>query len=99
MSARAKVLTDVINIRCTSENKAFVEGQAKVAGLTPSEFGRRRLLGLVVVSRESMVERNELRRLGGLLKKIHTESNGIYSKQTAELLSLIASQLKALGGQ
>jgi hypothetical protein len=51
------------------------------------------------VSRESMVERNELRRLGGLLKKIHTESNGIYSKQTAELLSLIASQLKALGGQ
>ena len=97
MNTGAKFLTEVLNIRCTAEEKAFVIEQAKLAGITASVLGRRRLLGHAVVSHEATVERNELRRLGGLLKLVHRESNGAYAKQTAELLSLIESRLKALG--
>ena len=90
-------LEEVINIRVTKEEKASLIEEAGVAGLTLSALGRRRLLGRVVVSSEVVAERNELRRLGGLLKLVHTQSGGAYSKQTAEALSLIASRLKALG--
>jgi hypothetical protein len=97
MNIRPKVLTEVINIRCTPEEKAVVLEQARIAGLSPSALGRKRLLEQQVFAREVMVERNELRRLGGLLKLVHQESNGVYSKQTAEILGLIRERLKALG--
>ena len=97
MSAEERVFLDArANIRLTEKEKASLIEQARIAGLTLSTLGRRRLLGHVVVSHEVILERNELRRLGGLLKRVHVESGGAYSKQTAEALSLITSLLKAL---
>lgn len=90
-------LEEVINIRMTKEEKASLVEEAQLAGLTLSTLGRRRLLGRVVVAYEAMVERNELRRLGGLLKLLHRESGGVYSKKTAEILGQIQTRLKALG--
>ena len=90
-------LAERVNIRLTKEEKASLVEEASVAGLTLSTLGRRRLLGRVVVSSEVVAERNELRRLGGLLKQVHTQSGGAYSKQTAEMLGQIHALLRALG--
>ena len=97
MKAPRPFLEAVINIRLTEEEKAFLTEEARIAGLTPSALGRRRLLGHKVVAYEEMVERNELRRLGGLLKLVHRESNGAYSKQTEELLGQLQERLRVLG--
>lgn len=90
-------LEAVINVRLTHEEKAELVEQASVLGMTLSALGRRRLLGHKVVPYETVLERNDLRRLGGLLKQVHTESGGAYSKQTAEVIGLIEARLKALG--
>ena len=97
MKAPRPFLEAVINIRLTEEEKAFLAEEARLAGLTPSALGRRRLLGHKVVAYEAIVERNELRRLGGLLKLVHRESNGVYAKQTAALLSQLQERLRVLG--
>jgi hypothetical protein len=96
MNVRPKSLTATINIRCTPDEKAFVLEQARTAGLSPSALGRRRLLEMRVFAREVMVERNELRRLGGLLKQVYKETG---SMQTGEILGLIRERLKALVGE
>jgi hypothetical protein len=90
-------LEAVINVRMTREEKASLEEQARIAGMTLSALGRRRFLGHKVVARETVLERNELRRLGGLLKLVHKESDGAYSEKTREVLGLIEARLKALG--
>jgi hypothetical protein len=89
-------LEERVNIRLTKKEKACLVEETCLAGLTLSTLGRRRLLGRVVVSHEVILARHELRRMGGLLKRVHVESDGAYSKQTAEALSLITSLLKAL---
>jgi hypothetical protein len=66
--------TVVANVRVTPAEKAFVTQEAKEAGLTVSEFGRRRLLGHKVHSQADLAVVNELRRLGGLLKHLHNQS-------------------------
>nr|WP_186827605.1 hypothetical protein [Comamonas testosteroni] len=40
---------------------------------------------------------NELRRLGGLQKKVHNDTDGIYSKETAGILVGIKDAIAALG--
>lgn len=92
-------LEAVINVRVTREEKEALVEQARVAGVALSALGRRRFLGHVVIAHEAVIERNELRRLGGLLKLVHQESNGAYSRQTAEVLAQIQARLKVLGGE
>lgn len=63
----------VINIRLTPEERTFLAEQARLAGLTLSAYGRRRLLGHVVMAQADRAAIAELRRLGGLLKHIALE--------------------------
>jgi hypothetical protein len=39
----------------------------------------------------------ELRRLGGLLKKVHVDSGGAYSEATADALAALGAAVRALG--
>jgi hypothetical protein len=52
-------------VRFRLEEKRKLAGEARKAGLTMSEYVRRRALGLAVKSRVSEQAINELRRLGG----------------------------------
>jgi hypothetical protein len=61
--------------------------QADMSGLSIAEFIRRRALMIRVVSVTDLKMLSELRRIGGLLKHLFNESNGLYSRKTAELLS------------
>ena len=97
----------VAYVRLTTAEKRDLREQARVAGLTLSAYGRQRLLGhpvvasadpgtirkLVAASGDAAVIR-ELRRLGGLLKLVHRESGGAYSKTTDAALTELESALR-----
>lgn len=89
-------LTHRVTVRMTDEEKAKLEEDAQLAGLTLSELIRRRYFGRPIIAQADLAVVRELRRLGGLLKHIHTESNGAYSKITADTLTTISKYISKL---
>ena len=75
-----------IDVRVTREERQEIQGQAEASGLSLSEYVRRRTLGRRVDSVMDVRMLSEMRRQGGLLKKIFSESNGMYSEKTAVVL-------------
>ena len=78
-----------IDFRVTKEERQEVQLEAEASGLSVSEYVRRRALGRRVDSVTDVKMISELRRQGGLLKKIYSESGGIYSEKTAVALTNI----------
>ena len=68
------------------------------AWLTVSAFCRRRMLGRRVVANTDAVVIRELRRLGGLLKHVHVQSDGAYSRDTSVALQALTAAIEQLGG-
>jgi hypothetical protein len=66
------------------------------AGLHVAELVRLRALDRPVVARTDASTIRELRRLGGLLKKIHVDSGGAYRQQTAEALTALRAAISTL---
>ncbi len=89
--------TAQVRIRFTPDEKAQAEALAKEGGLTLSEYIRRRALGLPVRSKADAQMINELRRLGGLVKHIHNQTDGVNSKETAGVLVSITEAIKRIG--
>lgn len=75
-----------LQLRLTPGEKQRVVDDAELAGLTVSEFIRRRALGRPVLAAIDLQMQRELHRIGGLLKHVHNESRGAYSSQTAAML-------------
>lgn len=74
-----------------------LEDQARLADTSRSEIMRRLLRrDAVIVSNVDRQMIKELRRIGGLLKHIHNQSDGVYSAQTAEALRAITAYIKSL---
>lgn len=57
-----------VTFRVSPAERQQLSAQAQAAGLSVSEYIRRRALGLTVVSQSDLTLLNELRRQGGLLK-------------------------------
>ena len=89
-------LDAVINVRLTSAEKARLREDAYLAGVSVSELVRRRYFGKPIVANADAVMLKELRRLGGLLKHVHSGSGGAYSKETAAALLAIRSYIERL---
>lgn len=89
--------TAQVRIRFTPDEKAQAEAFAKEGGLTLSEYIRKRALGLPVRSKADAQMINELRRLGGLVKHIHNQTDGVNSKETAGVLVSITEAIKRIG--
>ncbi len=85
-----------VELRLTKQEKAHIREDAKVAGLSMSELGRRRLFGRRIVARVDTTMINEALRLGGLLKHIHTESKGAYQEATEKAVIEIQHFIKSL---
>jgi hypothetical protein len=83
-------LDAVVNVRLTIDEKYRLANDADIAGISMSELVRARYFGRPVVANANMVMIKELRRLGGLLKFVHTESNGAYSHETASMLKEVS---------
>ena len=92
-------LTENINIRLTSKERSHLNEQAEIAGLTVSEYVRRRICGVSVPSKIEKRMLFELRRQGGLLKFIFNESQGMYSEKIDNALDSINSFIQNLERQ
>ncbi len=91
--------TDRLYVRFRPEEKQRVEAEARKAGMTVSEYVRRRALGIPVKSRVSEQAINELRRLGGLQKHLVLQDATHTSEYAAVLRAILAAirQLEASG--
>jgi hypothetical protein len=89
-------LTERLDVRIGAVEKEQLGAIARAAGLGVAELVRMRALGRPVVSRTDATTIRELRRLGGLLKKIHTDSAGAYSQQTAAVLGALRAAIEKL---
>ena len=89
-------LEAVINVRLTAAEKARLKEDADLAGLSMSELVRRRYFGRPIIANADAVMLKELRRIGGLLKHIHNESGGVYSKDTAGALVALKAYIGKL---
>jgi hypothetical protein len=99
MAFRSKAevgLTERLDVRVTPAEKDRVRALARAAGLAVSELVRLRALGRPVVCRTDATTIRELRRLGGLLKKVHVDSGGAYSQQTATTLGALRAAIDRL---
>lgn len=91
-----EVLGSVVNVRVTGGEKEKLKDDAELAGLSVSELVRRRYFGRAIIASTDAIMLKELRRIGGLLKHIHTESNGAYSAATADALSELKLYMQRL---
>lgn len=89
-------LDAVINVRLTAAEKAKLKEDADLAGLGMSELVRRRCFGRPIIANADAVMLKELRRIGGLLKHIHNDSGGVYSKDTAGALVALKDYMEKL---
>jgi hypothetical protein len=64
--------------------------------MSVAELVRLRALGRPVVSRTDATTIRELRRLGGLLKKVHLDSGGAYRDATASALMALRDAISVL---
>ena len=85
-----------IHIRVTQQEQEEIREKAEVSGLSMSEYIRRRALCRRVPSRIETKMLSELRRQGGLLKYVFTESHGMYSEKTATALDSLNSFIQGL---
>jgi hypothetical protein len=91
-------LTARLDVRMAPGEKERIRRLAWVAGIPVAELVRCRALGQPVVCRTDATTIRELRRLGGLLKKVHTDSGGAYSHDTAAALRDLHTAIRRLGG-
>lgn len=89
-------LDERINVRLTAGEKARLKDDARTAALSMSELVRRRNFGRPILAHADAVMLKELRRIGGLLKHLHNESNGTYSKETSFTLIALKSYFEVL---
>jgi hypothetical protein len=82
-------LTARLDVRVAPAEKAQLRAIAEAAGVRVAELVRLRALGRPVVPRTDATTIRELRRLGGLLKRVHMESRGAYSRETAAALQTL----------
>lgn len=92
----AEPLDAVVNVRLTRGEKVRLKEDAALAGLSVSELVRRRYFGRPIIANADLVMIRELRRLGGLLKHVHNESDGAYSRETASALGLVKAYIGKL---
>lgn len=89
--------TAQVRIRFTPDEKAAAEALAQEAGLTLSDYIRKRALGLPVHSKADVQMINELRRIGGLVKHVHNQTDGENSVKTAAVLVELVQAIKRVG--
>jgi len=89
-------LTERLDVRVAPREKAQLRAIADAAGIVVAELVRRRALGRPIVSRTDATTIRELRRLGGLLKMVHVESGGAYSRETAAALAALHAAIRRL---
>ena len=93
------LLDERVNLRLPASEKETIREDSDLAGISMSECVRRRYFGLPVTASADKLMIKELRRIGGLLKAVHLESNGAYSNQTADVLAQVSKYITQLSSK
>lgn len=88
--------TKVIHVRLSESEYENLSQKVEASGLNVSEFIRRAANNRRISSKIEMHMVNELRRMGGLLKLVHSESGGVYSRATAAILDEIKKTVRRI---
>ena len=91
-----EIKSDLVKLRLPHAEKVRLTEEADLAGITLSELFRCRAANKAIFSRTDLAMLRELRRLGGLLKFVHTSSGGAYALQTAAALTELRVAIKGL---
>ncbi len=91
-----EIKCDFVKLRLPHAEKVRLTEEADIAGITLSELFRCRVANKAIFTRTDLAMLRELRRLGGLLKFVHTSSGGAYASQTAEALTDLRVAIKGL---
>lgn len=91
-----ELLTDHMNLRMKPSEGERLREDARMAGMSMSEVVRRRYFGYPIVAQADLAVVRELRRMGGLMKHLHQESGGAYSKEVAAMSAEIIKAIRAL---
>ena len=89
-------LTERVTLRLAAEEKDRLKSDADLAGLSVSEIVRRHYFGRPIIANADLVMVKEMRRMGGLMKHLHNESGGAYSKQTSDAINSIVKYIDTL---
>ena len=89
-------LTERLDVRVSPPEKQELREIAGAAGMTVAQLVRLRALGRPVVPRTDATTIRELRRLGGLLKKVHLDSAGAYSDRTRGAITALTDAIAVL---
>lgn len=91
-----KGMLSSLTLRLPADEKERIQSDADLAGLSMSEIVRRHYFGRPIIANVDLVMIKELRRLGGLMKHVHTESGGAYSEQTSHAIDEIVNYIDVL---
>lgn len=84
-----------LDLRLTLEEKERLKEDAYFAGMSMSALVRARYFGRPIIANTNQVMIRELRKQGSLLNKVHIESGGAHSADTAAALVLISDAIKS----
>lgn len=91
-----ELLTDHMNLRMKPSEGERLREEARVAGIGISELVRRRYFGYPIIAQADLAVVRELRRMGGLMKHLHQESGGAYSKEVASMSAEIVKAIRRI---
>ena len=86
-----------LTVRFCSSEVIELSNQAEVSGLSVSELIRRRALEKRITAVTDLKMLSELRRLGGLIKHLFNETNGLYRQKTSVLLDELHAAVVRIG--
>jgi hypothetical protein len=89
-------LDGTLNLRVTADEKARLQEDASLAGLTMSEVVRRRYFGRPLLADADLVIIRELRRIGGWLQNTQADSESAHGEQTAAALAEVRACIQKL---
>ena len=89
-------LTERVTLRLAVDEKDRLKSDADLAGISVSEVVRRHYFGRPIIANADLVMVKEMRRMGGLMKHLHNESGGAYSKQTSDAIHAIVKYIDTL---
>lgn len=97
MAANNKIAMDkVIKLRISKGEHEALKESADAAGISVSFLLRQAGKKVTITSSTDRMMIRELRRIGGLMKHIHTSSGGNYSEETSSAITSIRNFIDKL---
>lgn len=91
-----EIKNSIVKLRLHHAEKSRLVEEADLAGISLSELIRSRSANKAVFARTDLAMLREVRRLGGLIKFLHTSSGGAYASQTAAALTDLRMAIRSL---